>query len=278
MTEEKIIPFNKPDSLNRPTKSIKERKRKQQVEESQELSTQTRNEIVVKYMPMIKCIARKISARLPSHIDFDDLVSNGAIGLMDAIGKYDPNRENKFRTYAEFRIRGSILDALRSDDWIPRSIRDKAKKINKAVKALEVKLRRDPEEREIADYMSISLEEFQNMTTETRPVNMLSIDEVSFFNKIDKESSLKILETRESLTSEINTKSIRRLIQKAIEELPERQRMVLSLYYYEGFNLKKIGEILKVTESRVSQLHAQAVRRLKIKLSSRVTNQDLKAA
>ena len=278
MTEEKIIPFNKPVSLNRPTKSIKERKKKQQIEETQELSIQTRNEIVVKYMPMIKCIARKISARLPSHIDFDDLVSNGAIGLMDAIGKYDPSRENKFRTYAEFRIRGSILDALRSDDWIPRSIRDKAKKINKAVKSLEMKLGRDPEEREIADYMGISLEEFQNMTTETRPVNMLSIDEVSFFNKIDKESSLKILETRESLTSEINSKSIRRLIQKAIGELPERQRMVLSLYYYEGFNLKKIGEILKVTESRVSQLHAQAVRRLKIKLSSRVTNQDLKAA
>lgn len=277
MNEEKIIPFNRPTSLNKPNK-IRERKKKQQVDEDQEISTQTRNEIVVKYMPMIKCIARKISARLPSHIDFDDLVSNGAIGLMDAIGKYDSSRENKFRTYAEFRIRGSILDALRSDDWIPRSIRDKAKKINKAVKSLELKLGRDPEEREVADHMNISLEEFQNMTNETRPVNVLSIDEISFFNKIDKESSLKILETKESLTSEINSKSIRRLIQKAIGELPERQRMVLSLYYYEGFNLKKIGEILKVTESRVSQLHAQAVRRLKIKLSSRVTNQDLKAA
>lgn len=278
MNEEKIIPFQKPSSsLNKLDKS-REKKTKQPMEEEKEISTQTRNEIVVKYMPMIKCIARKISARLPSHIDFDDLVSNGAIGLMDAIGKYDPSRENKFRTYAEFRIRGSILDALRSDDWIPRSIRDKAKRINKSVKALEMKLGRDPEEREVAEHMGISLEEFQNMTAETRPINVLSIDEISFFNKIDKESSLKILETKESLTSEINSKSIRRLIQKAIEELPERQRMVLSLYYYEGFNLKKIGEILKVTESRVSQLHAQAVRRLKIKLSNRVSNQDLKAA
>ena len=268
MNEEKILSFNR----------FAEEKQKKQNRNARVLSIQERNEIVVKYMPMIKCIAKKISARLPSHIDFDDLVSNGAIGLMDAISKYDPSRENKFRTYAEFRIRGSILDSLRSDDWIPRSIRDKAKKISKAIKALEIKLNREPEDQEIADHMGINLEEFHGMITETRPVNVLSIDEITLFNKLDKKSVLKLLETGESLTHEINSKSVRRLIQKAIEELPERQRMVLSLYYYEGFNLKKIGEILRVTESRVSQLHAQAVRRLKIKLSNRVSNQDLKAA
>lgn len=268
MINEKIISFDK----------FVEEKKKKEEKPLRTVSLEERNKIVVKYMPMIKCIAKKISARLPSHIEFDDLVSNGAIGLMDAINKYDPSRENKFRTYAEFRIRGSILDALRSDDWIPRSIRDKAKRISRAVKALEMKLGREPEDKEVADYMGVSLEEFHDMITETRPVNVLSIDEITFFNRMDKTSVLKILETTESLTNKINSKSIQRLIQKAIEELPERQRIVLSLYYYEGFNLKKIGEILKVTESRVSQLHAQAVKRLKIKLSNRVTNQDLKAA
>lgn len=271
INEEKTLTFSR---------FFESRKKKQDKEKTQkrDISLRERNEIVVKYIPMIKCIAKKISARLPSHIDFDDLVSNGSIGLMDAIAKYDPTRENKFRTYAEFRIRGSILDALRSDDWIPRSIRDKAKKISKAVHELEVQFGRDPEDCEVAEHLGISLEEFHNMVTETRPVNVLSIDEITFFNKTDKKSILKLLETKESLTSEINKKSVRRLIQRAIEELPERQRMVLSLYYYEGFNLKKIGEILKVTESRVSQLHAQAVQRLKTKLSNRVSNQDLKAA
>ena len=264
MNEEKIIPFK-----IRPA---------QKTAVPSGVSDRERNAVVVKYMPMIKCIARKISARLPAHIDFDDLVSNGAIGLMDAVAKYDSSRENKFRTYAEFRIRGAILDALRSDDWIPRSIRDKAKKISKAVKSLEIRLGREPEEREVAAQMGISLKDFQTMSSETRTVNVLSIDEVSLFNKIDKESGMKVLETTESLTHEINSKSVRRLIQKAIEELPERQRIILSLYYYEGFNLRKIGEVLKVTESRVSQLHAQAVRRLKIKLASRASDQDLKAA
>ena len=263
-------------------KYVRQEKKREKPDEKRELkrqhSLQERNAIVERYMPMIKCIAKKISSRLPPHIDFDDLVSNGAIGLMDAIGKYDPERENKFRTYAEFRIRGAILDALRSDDWIPRSVRDKAKKIHRAARILEMKLGREPEDSEVAEFLELSLEEYHILVFESRPVNMLSIDESAFFNKMDKQSVLKILEESESVTLEVSKKSMRRIIQKAIEELPERQRMVLSLYYYEGFNLRKIGEILKVTESRVSQLHAQAVHRLKIKLSHRVSSQDLKAA
>ena len=242
------------------------------------LSLKERNAMVVEYMPMIQCVAKKISAHLPSHIEFDDLVSNGVIGLMDAIEKYDPSRNNKFKTYAEFRVRGSILDALRSQDWIPRSIRDKAKKIDKVTRDLEQRFSRSPKEREIAEALHVSMEEYHSLVTQTRRVSMISIDENAFLNQTNKESILKILEGADTSFSKLNRKSIKILITKAIQELPERQRIVLSLYYYEEFNLRKIGQILKVTESRVSQLHAQAIERLRVKLANRVDDRELKAS
>ncbi|MCY4512299.1 MAG: FliA/WhiG family RNA polymerase sigma factor [Bdellovibrionales bacterium] len=245
---------------------------------STRISLKERNKIIVQYMPMIHCIAKKISIRLPSHIECDDLISNGVIGLMDAIEKYDPNRDNKFKTYAEFRVRGAILDALRSQDWIPRSIRDKTKKLNKITQKLELELGRVPEDHEVAKALSITLEEFYALVNQTRPVNILSIDETAFFSRMDKRSIMKLLETKESILNRLNRKSVNNLITNLIQELPERQRMVLSLYYYEGFNLKKIGQILKVTESRISQLHAQAIERLKSKLFLRLEEKDLDVA
>ena len=242
------------------------------------ISLRERNKVIVQYMPMINCIAKKISVRLPPHIECDDLVSNGVIGLMDAIEKYDPNRDNKFKTYAEFRVRGAILDALRSQDWIPRSIRDKTKKLNKVIQKLELELGRAPEDHEAAEALSISLEDFHSLVNQTRPVNILSIDETAFFNRMDKKSIMKLLETKESILNRLNRKSINSFITGLIQELPERQRMVLSLYYYEGFNLKKIGQILKVTESRISQLHAQAIERLKNKIFLRLKEKDLDVA
>ena len=245
---------------------------------SGKLSLNERNAMVVKYMPMIQCVAKKISSHLPSHIEYDDLVSSGVIGLMDAIEKYDAGRNNKFKTYAEFRVRGSILDALRSQDWIPRSIRDKAKKIDRVTRDLEQRLSRQPKEREIAAALEVSMEEYHSLMSQTRRASVISIDENAFLNQSNKEAILKILERAETSFSKLNRKTIKGLITQAIRELPERQRIVLSLYYYEDFNLRKIGQILKVTESRVSQLHAQAIERLKAKLSRRLSDLELKAS
>ena len=254
------------------------KKREEKLILKKQLTVKERNDIIEKYLPMVQCVAKRISSRLPAHIQYSDLISNGVFGLMDAIKKYDPKRNNKFKTYAEFRVRGAILDSLRSQDWTPRSIRDKAKKIDKVTKILEQKFSRIPEEKEIAEALHVSLKDYHNMLSQTREVSVISIDEGSVFNSMDKSSVLKALEDNDSSLSQLNRKSIHKIIIDAIKELPERQRIVLSLYYYEEFNLRKIGEILKVTESRVSQLHAQAIERLRNKLMNRVEKEDLSAA
>ena len=254
------------------------KKREEKLVLKKKLSIKKRNELIEKYLPMIQCVARRISSRLPSHIQYNDLISNGVFGLMDAIQKYDPSRNNKFKTYAEFRVRGAILDALRSQDWTPRSIRDKAKKIDKITKHLEQKFSRLPKEEEIAKALKVSLEDYHEMLNQTREMSFISIDESTIFNNMDKGFVLKMLEDTNSSLNQLNRKSVHKIIIDTIKELPERQRIVLSLYYYEEFNLRKIGQILKVTESRVSQLHAQAIGRLKNKLMNRVGKEDLNAA
>lgn len=243
-----------------------------------QLTEEERKKLIEEYTPLIRFIAKKISIRLPANIDVEDLVSSGVIGLMDAIDKYDPTRDNKFKTYAEFRIRGSILDELRAQDWVPRSVRDKAKMLDRATSNLEAELGRPPTDIEIAEYLGLTINEFYNLVNQVRPVNVLSIDEVSNFSSMDRKSFLNLLQGENDPFSSLNVKSIKKVIKKLIEELPERQRIVLSLYYYEGFNLKKIGTILGVTESRVSQLHAQAIRRLKVKLQQKFKEHELKAA
>ena len=242
------------------------------------LSVKERNKIIESYLPMIQCVARRISSRLPAHIHYNDLISSGVIGLMDAINKYDASRNNKFKTYAEFRVRGAILDALRSQDWTPRSIRDKAKKIDKITKILEQKFSRPPKEQEIAEALEMNLESYHAMLNQTQEVSVISIDESTIFNYTDKGFVLRMLEDTDSSLSKLNRKSVHKIIIEAIKELPERQRIVLSLYYYEEFNLRKIGQILKVTESRVSQLHAQAIEKLRNKLMNRIDKEDLTAA
>ena len=260
----------------------KRKKLKEQYEENlilkKNLTIEERNKIVEKYLPMIEAVAKRISFRLPANIHYQDLISNAVIGLMDAISKYDPSRNNKFSTYAEFRVRGAILDSLRAQDWTPRSIRDKAKKMDKVTKKLEQSLARPPTEKEVAMALNVSLQEYHSMLNQTKEISVVSIDESYVFNPNDKSFFLKILENQESSANQIAKKSLQKVITEAIKELPERQRMVLSLYYYEGFNLRKIGQILKVTESRVSQLHAQAIDRLKYKLLNKVEKKELNVA
>lgn len=253
-------------------------KREEKLLSAKKISIKERNLIIEKYLPMIQCVARRISSRLPAHIQYHDLVSNGVFGLIDAIQKYDSTRNNKFKTYAEFRVRGAILDALRSQDWTPRSIRDKVKRIDKVTQSLEQKFSRLPEEKEIAEALKVSLQDYHAMLNQNREVSVISIDEESILNHVEKGSVLKMLEDTDSSLSKLNRKLVHKIIIDTIQELSERQRIVLSLYYYEECNLRKIGQILKVTESRVSQLHAQAIERLRSKLMNRLEKEDLTAA
>ncbi len=236
--------------------------------------------IIAEYAPLIKFIARKISMRLPANIELDDLISSGVIGLMDAIDKYDQTRDNKFKTYAEFRIRGSILDELRAQDWVPRSVRDKAKALDRAAQRLEAKLGRIPDDYEVAEHMEISIDEYHSLVNQAKPASVLSIDEQASFSSVDKKSLLSIVDSYKGQNPyfQVSSKKMKKTIAKCIEDLPERQRLVLSLYYYEDLNLKEIGKVLKVTESRVSQLHAQAVTKLKLKLGQVCEEEELLAS
>ncbi|MBY0369891.1 FliA/WhiG family RNA polymerase sigma factor [bacterium] len=237
-------------------------------EGKKKIDRRTKEKLIKEYAPLIKFIAQKIAVRLPSNIEFDDLVSSGVIGLMDAIDKYDPSRDNKFKTYAEFRIRGAILDELRAQDWVPRSVREKAKQLERAHVRLEQKLRRIPTEDELTDELKISKEEYYDLLNQVKSVSILSLDEAGSFNSSDRKSILSLLESCKipSPLAQLNLKGLKEVVTKAIENLPEKQRLVLSLYYYEDLNLKEIGDVLEVTESRVSQLHTQAILWLRRKL------------
>jgi RNA polymerase sigma factor for flagellar operon FliA len=249
-------------------------------DEPNKITQKHKDELIKEYAPLIKFVAQKIAVRLPSNIELDDLISAGVIGLMDAIDKYDPSHDNKFKTYAEFRIRGAILDELRAQDWVPRSIRDKAKLLDRTMASLENDLGRAPTEDEISKALNISVEEFHDLVNQVRPVSLLSIDNSQSFSNDDHKSILNLLEGSKlnNPFNQLNIKSIKEVVTQAIEDLPERQRLVLSLYYYEDLNLKEIGQILRVTESRVSQLHAQAVARLRVKLQQSIGAGELEVA
>jgi len=237
---------------------------------ARKVDKRTKDKLIIEYAPLIKFIAQKIAIRLPSNIEFDDLVSSGVIGLMDAIDKYDPTRDNKFKTYAEFRIRGAILDELRAQDWVPRSVREKAKQLERAHLRLEQRLGRLPSEEEITAELNMSKDEYFDLLNTVKSVSILSLDEAGSFNSSDRKSILSLLESCKipSPMAQMNIKAVKEVVTGAIESLPEKQRLVLSLYYYEDLNLKEIGEVLEVTESRVSQLHTQAVLWLRRKLRS----------
>ena len=229
----------------------------------------SRDQLILEYAPLIKYIAQKIAARLPANIELDDLISSGVIGLMDAIDKYDSSRDNKFKTYAEFRIRGAILDELRAQDWVPRSVREKAKQLERVYARIEQQKGRQATDDEVCSELGISTEEFHDMLNQVRSVSLLSYDDISSFSKADKRSLHGYGESGTRAPTpfnEVSVASIKRMISDAIQDLPEKQRLVLSLYYYEDLNLKEIGRVLDVTESRVSQLHTQAILRLKARL------------
>lgn len=229
-----------------------------------------KDEIIVEYAPLIKYIAQKIASRLPANVELDDLISCGVIGLMDAIEKFDPSRDNKFKTYAEFRIRGAILDELRAQDWVPRSVREKAKLVERTFAKLEGELGRVATDDEMCKELNMSQDEYHELLNKAKSVSLLNIDDSASFSRGDKKLMMGLLEHRRSSNpyAAVNYRRAQERIKDGIKALPEKQRLVLSLYYFEDLNLKEIGQVLDVTESRVSQLHTQAILKLRGRLKN----------
>lgn len=228
-----------------------------------------REYFVIKYSPLVKYVAGKVAIGMPQQVEFEDLVSYGAFGLLDAIEKYDPERDIKFKTYAMTRIRGSIFDELRNIDWVPRTLRQKAKQLEEAIITLENKLGHSVDDEEIAKEMGISNQELQELFSKISGASVISLNDVWYTgDDNDQVSFIDTIESPESLNPEniIEKEEIRSVIVEAIKQLPDKEKKVIVLYYYEDLTLKEIGEVLEVTESRVSQLHTKAILRLRGKL------------
>ncbi|MFP4483588.1 MAG: RNA polymerase sigma factor WhiG [Spirochaetota bacterium] len=230
-----------------------------------------RDALVKQYAPLVKYVAGKVAVGMPNNVEFDDLVGYGVFGLFDAIEKFDPDKHVKFKTYAVTRIRGAIFDELRSIDWVPRSVRQKSREIEDTVRRLESSLGRPATDEEIAKEMKLSLKELERVMLKISGTSMLSLNDVWYTGEDnDKVSIADSIESPDSLTPTtiVEKDEIRRVIVQAIQELPEKEKKVLVLYYYEDLTLKEIGQVLHVTESRVSQLHTKAIMRLRTKLTN----------
>ncbi|MFQ5481263.1 MAG: FliA/WhiG family RNA polymerase sigma factor [Nitrospinaceae bacterium] len=245
------------------------RTQKSQARELVVICKENSEQIIKEYAPMIKYVANRIALRLPPHIEVDDLISVGVLGLIDAIEKYDPSRGAKFKTYAEFRVRGSILDELRSLDWVPRSVRQKASEMDQASQRLQGKLGRPPEDEELAEELGVSLDTLFSSLNETRSMPMLSLDDLGISKESGEQQSLLDCLAGKSDAdphNQLRLTELKQIIARAIESLPEKERLMISLYYYEELTMREIGEVLGITESRVSQIHSKAVFRLRNKL------------
>ncbi len=227
--------------------------------------------LVEKYSPLVKHVAGRVAIGMPQNVEFDDLVSYGVFGLLDAIEKFDPSRAIKFKTYAMTRIRGSIFDELRSVDWIPRSIRQKAKQLEQVIGMLENKEGQPVSDEVVAKEMGFSnVEEYNSFLSKISGISLISLNDIWFLgDENDEVSFMETLESPASLNPDviIEKEEIKNVIVEAIKTLPEKEKRVIVLYYYEDLTLKEIGEVLEVTESRISQLHTKAVMRLRSKLS-----------
>ena len=229
-----------------------------------------REQLVLNYSPLVKFVAGRMSSGLPAHIEESDLISYGLLGLIGAIERFDPEREIKFETFAVSRIKGSIIDELRSLDWVPRSVRTKAREIERANAKLEHELHRAPTDQEMADKLDVSVEEFQESLVRISNSSVVALDELWTVSDAsgDQVSLLDTIQDPQALdpAMEMDTTEMKDRLADAIARLPEREKLVVALYYYENLTLREIGEVLGVTESRVSQLHTKAVLRLKSRL------------
>ncbi|MGB4505354.1 MAG: FliA/WhiG family RNA polymerase sigma factor [Syntrophaceticus sp.] len=238
-------------------------------------NAKTREKLILYYVPLVRYTASRISPSLQGYFEFDDLVSAGVYGLITAIDRFNPDLGYKFETFALSRIKGAIFDWLRSLNWIPQSVFRKTKELENALWELEQKLGRPPEDQEVAAHLGLNLKEYERLILQTAPITLISLDDhfnssrdsrdtyplqdlVPDSQAVDPVASCEAMETK-------------RILARAIEKLPERERLVITLYYYEGLTLKEIGQIIGVSESRVSQLHTKAILRLRGQLSRKKT-------
>ena len=227
----------------------------------------TRDQLIVRYSPLVKYVAGRVSAGLPHNIEQADLVSYGMFGLIDAIEKYDRSRNIKFETYAITRIKGAIIDELRSIDWVPRSVRAKARSVEKAYAKLEGTLLRTPTDAEVAGELEITEAELQQIFTQISFTGIVALDEVLSGSSGERGDSMTLGDTLadrgDGPVAAFEVEEMKQILASAINRLADREKVVLTLYYYEGLTLAEIGQVLGVTESRVCQIHTKAVLQLR---------------
>jgi RNA polymerase sigma factor for flagellar operon FliA len=229
-------------------------------------SDEAKKDLIEHYLPVVKYTVSRILPGLPSHVHPDDLTSAGVTGLIEAVDHYDMNSGTKFESFANFRVHGAIIDELRAMDWVPRSIRNKARKLQAAYSVLERKLGRSATDSEVAEFLNISTQEFDELINETKCVNIISLHTPIKRGDATQFSEI-IADSKDKLPAYIlQVKDRKRIIVEAINQLPKQERIVLTLYYYEEMTFKEIGEVLEVSESRISQIHTKAVYRLRGKL------------
>lgn len=233
---------------------------------------QARDRLVLHYAPLVKYVAGRVGTGLPAHVDVSDLVQSGIFGLVDAIEKFDPERGLRFETYAMQRIRGAILDDLRSQDWVPRAVRSRARDVERALERLGARLHRTPSDHELAHELEVGVDELRDLYGKLRLTSVLALEDLVSVGK-ENASLVDVLPDDEAVdpASVLVDEDNRRQLADALAQLSERDRAIVSLYYFESLTLAEIGKVLGVTESRVSQLHTRAVLRLRAKLVEQAT-------
>jgi RNA polymerase sigma factor for flagellar operon FliA len=232
-------------------------------------TAEARDRLILHYAPLVKFVAGRVASGLPHSVEQTDLTSYGIFGLIDAIDKFDPERGFKFETYAIARIKGAIIDELRAIDWVPRSVRTKARAIERAYSKLENELKRSPEDRELAAELQMSEDELANAMSQISFVGLVALDELLDTSN-DRSGSLKdsIADRSGDPVEQYEVDEMKQLLAEAINRMPEREKLVVTLYYYQGLTLAEIGSVLGVTESRVCQIHTKAILQLRSRIAT----------
>ena len=233
-----------------------------------------RDQLITEYLPYVKRIVQRLAVHLPSTVDIDDLMNVGVIGLIQAVDRYDPRRDNKFMTYAIFRIKGAVLSELRARDFLSRSNRRKIRELESAYLRLEQKLGREADDQEIAQELGIDLEQVYR-TKQMSSISFISLEELGVSSRDEKEKLLSyLINNEDDALSMTKLKELKEAMAQAIKQLPEKERLVISLYYLDELTMKETGKVLGITESRVSQIHSQAILHLRTKLRKQKLLED----
>ena len=233
-----------------------------------------RDQLITEYLPYVKRIVQRLAVHLPSTVDIDDLMNVGVIGLIQAVDRYDPRRDNKFMTYAIFRIKGAVLSELRARDFLSRSNRRKIRELESAYLRLEQKLGREADDQEIARELGVDLEQVYR-TKQMSSISFISLEELGVSSRDEKEKLLSyLINNEDDALSMTKLKELKKAMALAIKQLPEKERLVISLYYLDELTMKETGKVLGITESRVSQIHSQAILHLRTKLRKQKLLED----